>query len=81
MFYFGALRPLLRISGNISSRVQNQGDLSYSLCGGKCNEHSLRPTSGATPTDLIDGQMATNPVPSILLHVSDFKCLCQTLAE
>ena len=40
------------------------GFLPYLLfCGGKCNVHSPRSTSGATYADLLAADIATSPVP------------------
>ena len=54
MSYLGALVPLFWISGDILSGFQSQsGFCLICFCKGKCNECSLRSTSGATPTDLL----------------------------
>ena len=49
----GPLVPLFWISSDVSSGFQSQSGLPYSHCGGKCNVHSLRSTSGATRANLL----------------------------
>ena len=56
----GPLEPLFWISGDVSSGFQSQSRLPYSHCGGKCNVHSLRSTSGATHANLLAA--GTQPV-------------------
>ena len=53
--FLGPLVPLFGISGDVSSRVQSQSGfcLIRYFCGGKCNVHSPRFTSGATLADLL----------------------------
>ena len=53
---------LFWISGDISTRLQSQSVLPYSHCGGEHNVCSLH-----TPADNFDGQLATSPVPHLLL--------------
>ena len=60
----GPLVPLFWISGNISSGFQSQSGfcLIRYFCGGECNVHSPRFTSGATLADLLAA--GTQPVTS-----------------
>ena len=52
---FGATGTLFWISVNVSSGFQSQSGFCFSslFCRGKCNVHSPRSTSGATPADLL----------------------------
>ena len=53
--FLGSLVPLFWISGDVSSGFQSQSGfclIRYS-CGGECNVHSPRFTSGATLADLL----------------------------
>ena len=59
---FGPLVPLFCISSHDSSGFQSQSGLPYSHCRGKCNVHSLKSTSGATPADLLMAGIAASPV-------------------
>ena len=53
---FGPLVLLFWISGEISSGFQSQsGFYVICFCRGECNIHSLRSTSGATPTNQLTG--------------------------
>ena len=58
------LVPLFWISGDVSSGFQSQSGfcLIHYFCGGKCNVHSPRFTSGATLADLLAA--GTQPVTS-----------------
>ena len=60
----GPLTALFWISGNVSSWFQSQSGLPYIH---NVDIHYLRSTSGATPADLFDGQLATSPVSHIPL--------------
>ena len=51
--FLGPLVPLFWISGDVSFGFQSQSGLPYSHCGGECNVHSPRSTSGATLADLL----------------------------
>ena len=53
--FWGPLVPLFWISGDISSGFQSQSGfcLIRYFCGGECNVHSPRFTSGATLADLL----------------------------
>ena len=55
MSFFGPLVPLFWISGDVSSGFQSQSGfcLICYFCGGECNVHSPRFTSGATLADLL----------------------------
>ena len=61
----GALVPLFWISGDVSSGFQSQSGfcLIRYFCGGECNVHSPRFTSGATLADLLaaGAQPVTSP--------------------
>ena len=61
----GPLEPLFWISGDVSSGFQSQSGfcLIRYFCGGKCNVHSPRFTSGATLVDLLAAgvQPVTSP--------------------
>ena len=61
----GALVPLFWISGDVSSGFQSQSGfcLIRYFCGGECNIHSPRFTSGATLADLLaaSAQPVTSP--------------------
>ena len=63
--FFGATVPLFWISGDISSGFQSQSGfcLIRYFCGGRCNVHSPRFTSGGTLADLLaaDMQPVTSP--------------------
>ena len=63
--FLGPLVPLFWISGDVSSGFQSQSGfclLCY-FCGGECNVHSPRFTSGATVADLLaaGAQPVTSP--------------------
>ena len=53
--FWGPLVPLFWISGDVSSGVQSQSGfcLIRFFCGGECNVHSPRSTSGATLANLL----------------------------
>ena len=63
--FLGPLVPLFWISGDISSGFQSQSGfcLIRYFCGGECNVHSPRFTSGATLADLLvaGAQPVTSP--------------------
>ena len=63
--FLGPLVPLFWISGDVSSGFQSQSGfcLIRYFCGGKCNVHSPRFTSGATLADLLaaGAQPVTSP--------------------
>ena len=63
--FLGPLVPLFWISGDVSSGFQSQSGfcLICYFCGGECNVHSPRLTSGATLTDLLvaGAQPVTSP--------------------
>ena len=63
--FLGPLVPLFWISGDISSGFQSQSGfcLIRYFCGGECNVHSPRFTSGATLADLLaaGAQLVTSP--------------------
>ena len=40
------------------------GSALFAFCGGKCNVHSMRSTSGATHAYLLVADIATSPVPT-----------------
>ena len=64
----GPLVPLFWISSDISSALQSQsGSCLIHFCGGACNVHSLRFTSGATPANLL---MASTKLITLLMFVS-----------
>ena len=58
-FSLGLLVPLFWISGDLSSGFQSQSGfcLIHFFCGGNCNVHSQRSTSGATCADLLAASM------------------------
>ena len=61
------LVPLFWISSDVSSRFQSQSWFCLiHFCGGECNIHSLRSTSGATPADLLTAGMATSHFPTCI---------------
>ena len=62
--FLGPLVPLFWISGDVSSGFQSQSGccLIRYFCGGECNVHSPRFTSGATLADLLAA--GTQPVTS-----------------
>ena len=60
MSFLGASVPQFWISGDVSS-----GFCLIHFCGSKCIVHSLRSTSGATPANLLTGNMAA----IVSLHV------------
>ena len=63
----GPLVPLFWISGDVSSVFQSQsGFCLIHFCRGKCNVHSLRFTSGATPAHLLTVGMATSHFPTCI---------------
>ena len=63
--FLGPLVPLFWISGDVSSGFQSQSGfcLICYFCGGECNVHSPRFTSGATLADLLVAgmQLVTSP--------------------
>ena len=63
--FLGPLVPLFWISGDVSSGFQSQSGfcLIRYFCGGECNVHSPRFTSGATLADLLaaGAQLVTSP--------------------
>ena len=63
--FLGPLVPLFWISGDVSSGFQSQSGfcLIRYFCGGECNVHSPRFTSGATLADLLAAgvQPVTSP--------------------
>ena len=63
--FLGPLVPLFWISGDVSSGFQSQSGfcLIRYFCGGKCNVHSPRFTSGVTLADLLAAgeQPVTSP--------------------
>ena len=63
--FLGPLVPLFWISGDVSSGFQSQSGfcLIRYFCGGECNVHSPRFTSGATLADLlvVSAQPVTSP--------------------
>ena len=63
--FMGPLVPLFWISGDVSSGFQSQSGfcLICYFCGGECNVHSPRFTSGATLADLLaaGAQPVTSP--------------------
>ena len=63
--FLGPLVPLFWISGDVSSGFQSQSGfcLIRYFCGGECNVHSPRFTSGATLADLLAAgvQLVTSP--------------------
>ena len=63
--FWGPLVPLFWISGDVSSGFQSQSGfcLIRYFCGGECNVHSPRFTSGATLADLLAAgtQLVTYP--------------------
>ena len=64
-FFLGPLVPLFWISGDVSSGFQSQSGfclIRYFFCGGECNVHSPRFTSGATLANLLVA--GTQPVTS-----------------
>ena len=65
MSFSGPLVPLFWISGDVSSGFQSQSGfcLIRYFCGGECNVHSPRFTSGATLADLLTAgaQPVTSP--------------------
>ena len=65
VLFLGPLVPLFWISGDVSSGFQSQSGfcLIRYFCGGKCNVHSPRFTSGATLADLLaaGAQPVTSP--------------------
>ena len=65
VLFLGPLVPLFWISGDVSSGFQSQSGfcLIRYFCGGECNVHSPRFTSGATLADLLaaDAQPVTSP--------------------
>ena len=64
---FEPLVPLFWSSGDISSGFQSQsGFCLINFCRGKCNVHSLRSTSGATPADLLTAGMAVIGFPTCI---------------
>ena len=58
----GPLVPLFRISGDVSSGFQSQSGfcLIRFFVEAKCNVHSPRSTSGATPADLMMAGITSN---------------------
>ena len=64
-FFWGPLVPLFWISGDVSSGFQSQSGffLIHYFCGGECNVHSPRFTSGATLADHLAAgvQLVTSP--------------------
>ena len=59
MSFWGATGTLFWISGRVS---KPEWVLPYSLfCGGECNVHSLRSTSGATCANLLTAYIAAGP--------------------
>ena len=65
MSFLGSLVPLFWISGDVSSGFQSQSGfcLIRYFCGGECNVHSTRFTSGATLADLLaaGAQLVSSP--------------------
>ena len=63
--FLGPLVPLFWISGDVSSGFQSQSGfcLIRYFCGGECNVHSPRFTSGATLADLLHCQAVVMPHP------------------
>ena len=65
VLFLGPLVPLFWISGDVSSGFQSQSGfcLIRYFCGGECNVHSPRFTSGATLADLLaaGAQPVTSP--------------------
>ena len=65
MSFFGATGTLFWISGDVSSGFQSQSGfcLIRYFCGGECNVHSPRFTSGATLANLLaaGSQPVTSP--------------------
>ena len=65
MSFFGATGTPVLDSGDVSSGFQNQSGfcLICYFCGGRCNVHSPRFTSGATLADLLAAgtQSVTSP--------------------
>ena len=62
--FLGPLVPLFWISGDISYGFQSQsGFCLIRFCGGECNVHSMRSTSGSTLADLLaaGAQLVTSP--------------------
>ena len=64
--FLGPLAPLFWISCDVSSGFQRQSGfcLIHVFCGGECNVHSLRSTSGATHANLL----AASAQPVISFH-------------
>ena len=69
----GPLVPLFWISGDVSSGLQSQSQsvlLSLFIislfCGGKCNVHSPRSTSGATPANLMTVGIPASHLPTCI---------------
>ena len=63
----GPLVPLFCISGDVFSGFQSQsGFYLIRFCGGKCNVHFLRFTSGSTPADLLVAGIAASHFPTCI---------------
>ena len=64
MSFLGPLVPLFWISGDVFAGFQRQSGfcLIHFLCGGECNVHSLRSTSGATHADLLAAGIAASHI-------------------
>ena len=66
--FLGPLVPLFWISGDVSPGFQSQSGfcLIRYFCGGECNVHSPRFTSGATPADLLTPSMVISHFPTCI---------------
>ena len=64
----GPLVPLCWVSGDISSGFESHSGFCFIclFCGGECNIHSLRSTSGATPADLLTTSIAASHFPTCI---------------
>ena len=64
----GPLVPLFWISDDIFSRFQSQSGfcLTHLFCGSKCNVHSPRSISGATPADLLIAGITADHFPTCI---------------
>ena len=68
-FLGGPLSPLFWTSGDVSSVFQSQsGFCLITFCGGKCNVHSLRSTSGTTHTNLLAAGSTVSHFPTCIIR-------------
>ena len=59
----GPLVLLFLISSDVSYGFQSQSGFGHIFCGGECNVHFLRSTSGATPADVLAAGIAAGHFP------------------